>query len=142
MGAMKKNGLTRRTHLLVSSLIWSSVGLLLLVRGVLRSPHGEALLLFCGALVIGVLKSRFMLDRVAVRILDHIDALEEPASIWRLYSVRNWLLVAAMVVIGVVLKSSSLPAILLCFIYLTVGWALLLSSRHSWRAFFCPEGRR
>jgi hypothetical protein len=40
-----------------------------------------------------------------------------------------------MMGMGVILRNSSLPVNLLCFLYLTIGLALLLSSRLAWRAW-------
>ncbi len=133
-----KPGASRRIHLLLSAAIWSAVGLMLLGKGLYRARGGTTfiVLLATAGLVAGALKSRYVLDRAAGRTIARIHTLEEGTWLGAVYSMKTWLMVAGMIVTGVLLKYSPLPTIILCFIYFTVGWALLFSSRCAWGEFF------
>ena len=49
------------------------------------------------------------------------------------YSYKTWLLVVAMMAVGFLLRQSAIPKSVLVTLYVAIGWALVLSSRHAWR---------
>ncbi|SDO82849.1 hypothetical protein [Desulforhopalus singaporensis] len=132
-----KPGGSRKSHLFLSSLLWTFIGCLLLTRGVLMffriESYGYQLASL--SLVTGTVKSFTILDKVARKSVARILSLENGTCLGAVYSKKTWGLVLCMSVTGVVLRKSSLPIMLLCFIYLAVGWSLLLSSRVAWRAW-------
>jgi hypothetical protein len=132
-----KPGAARKTHLLLSASLWTCIGCMLLVKGAYRLAGVEEgwFFLACGALIIGSLKSFAVLDRAAARTRDRILCFKEGTCLGAVYSLKTWTLVLCMAGMGVILRNSSLPIMLLCFIYLTVGWSLLLSSRIVWVAW-------
>ncbi len=121
-------------HLLAAALIWSLVGIVLIIKAVVRFPTGlypQSLLtlsIFCT----GTLKSLLVLDRTALKNIARIEGFTRPRTITALYPPALWILIAAMIAAGITLKYLPLPTILLSFIYGTVGWALLFSSRCFW----------
>ncbi len=132
-----KPQISQQAHLLTAALIWSGVGSFLLYKALLRFPPGllaRVLLVLCIVLA-GMLKSRGVLDRIAEKNIVRIQQFTGPRFIGEVYPVATWLKVSGMIAIGVVLKYLPLPTILLSFIYGTVGWALLFSSRHNWRVW-------
>lgn len=133
-----KPGARVRTHLKAAALIWSLVGVMLMVRGGLFLHTAHALPLLAVAVVIGTLKSRFMLDRAARKNRDRILAKQDGDCIGGVYSARMWGLVAAMIFLGILLRTSGLPWGLVGTIYVAIGWALLLSSRIVWQALAAP----
>lgn len=129
-----KPGVKWRTLLLVSALLWTFVGLMLLVRGSVRLmnvPHSRAFLA-AFAIFAGSLKSHFVLDRSARKGVDRILNFSDGTCLGAVYSVRTWILVLCMMALGVILRNSSLPDTYLSFFYLLIGWALLFSSRVPW----------
>ena len=133
-----KPGVKWRTLLLASALLWTLIGIMLLTRGVLRLNNvmtGRSIILV-GAFVIGTLKSRLILDRSAQKGVERILTFNDGTCLGAVYSVRTWILVLCMMVLGVILRNSSLPDTALSFFYLIIGWALLLSSRVSWFAWW------
>ena len=130
-----KPGVRRRTHLLLAAMLWTFIGLLLLTKASYRFfqvPEYQ-LIIIITALVSGTLKSIFILDRSARRSIERILDFKDGTCLGAVYSVKTWLLVVGMMGMGIVLRNSSLPLSLLCFIYFTIGWALLFSSRLAWR---------
>ena len=132
-----KPGVNRRTHLLMSAVLWTAIGLLLLSKGAFRlSQLGDwQPLLVALAVLAGSLKAHFILDKAARRGISRILTFKEGTCLGAVYSVKTWIMVLCMMGMGVILRNSSLPLNLLCFLYITIGWALLLSSRLAWRAW-------
>jgi hypothetical protein len=133
-----KPAASRRTHLLLASLLWSAVGTLLLVFGVWWVVHGHSRYapgLVVVAVGIGVVKARFVLARTARRMIDRILARGDGRCIGGFLSIRTWLVVVVMASAGRWLRSGPIPHLIVGFIYAAVGTALLLASRHLWRAW-------
>jgi hypothetical protein len=86
-------------------------------------------------MVLGSVKSFFILDRVARKNLIRIKEFEDKACIGSVYSWKTWVLVAAMIGLGRFLRTTVLPGEVVGFIYTAVGWALMLSSRVMWIAW-------
>lgn len=128
-----KPGVSIKTHLLSASLIWTVVGGGLLWVGVGWALPIAPLWLLALALSLGTLKSLYILDRIAEENSTRIKALPENSCIGGVYSLRTWLLVVVMVVLGRLLRTSTLSREYLGLLYFIVGFGLLLSSRIVWR---------
>lgn len=127
-----------KTRILVAALLWSGIGLMLLVRGVLALAGSGREWWLAAALLLGGLKSRLVLDRVVRRNMLRLRALDGARCIGGVYSVRTWLLVAAMIGLGRALRLSPLPVWWVGLIYATVGWGLFWSSRLGWADWSRP----
>ena len=121
----------------MSAALWTAIGLLLLSKGAFRLTQlaDWQPLIVALAFLAGSLKAYFILDKAAGRGIDRILTFKEGTCLGAVYSVKTWIMVLCMMGMGVILRNSSLPLSLLCFVYLTIGWALLLSSRLAWRAW-------
>jgi hypothetical protein len=131
--ARLKPGVPVRTHLLASGLIWSLVGLFLMVFGSYLLALPDHALVAVAALLLGSLKSRKILDRVAARNIDRILGMPDGTCIGAVYPLKMWGLVILMMVLGRLLRASALPAVFIGALYLGIGWALFFSSRLMWR---------
>jgi hypothetical protein len=132
-----KPGVTKHTLLFMSAFLWTTIGLMLLVKGASRVSqlvYWPPLVVIV-AILAGSLKSYFILDTSARRGIDRILKFSDGTCLGAVYSFKTWILVLCMMGMGVILRKSSLPDSLLCFLYITIGWALLLSSRLAWRAW-------
>jgi hypothetical protein len=132
-----KPGVNRRTHLLMSAILWTAIGILLLTKGAFRLrqlSHWQGLIVALGILA-GSLKAYFILDKSARRGINRILTFKDGTCLGAVYSIKTWLLVLCMMGMGVILRNSSLPVSLLSLLYLTIGWGLLMSSRLAWRAW-------
>jgi hypothetical protein len=130
-----KPAVRRNTLLLLSACLWTVIGLLLLAKGGYRwyqSP-GHHPLIIAGGILAGSVKSFWILDRTARRGVERILNFADGTCLGAVYSSKTWLLVLSMMSLGVILRNSSFPVQLLCFIYFTIGWALLYSSRFAWK---------
>lgn len=132
-----KPGAPTHIHLFLSAVLWSAIGFLLLTKGFYRLGvmDGGQMYIVLPAILAGSLKAFFILDKAARRGVERILTLKDGTCLGAVYSVKTWILVLCMMGMGVILRSSPLPLSLLCFLYLTVGWALLLSSRLAWGAW-------
>ena len=132
-----KPGVNRRTHLLLSAFLWTAIGLMLLAKGTYRLTQVADWRITIGsfALLAGSFKAYFILDKSARRGIDRILSFEDGTCLGAVYSVKTWIMVLCMMGMGVILRNSSLPLGLLSFLYLTIGWGLLLSSRLAWRVW-------
>lgn len=134
-----KPGVHTTTHLLLAASLWTMVGFLLIARGIHWLWTGQQLLLVLPGLFLGTLKSFFILDKTAKKSIKRILLLKDGTCLGAVYSKKTWLLVLLMMGIGMVLRRASLPASVLGIIYITIGWALLFSSRNAWKIWFAPK---
>jgi hypothetical protein len=125
--------------------MWTLVGTMLLSYGltwVLRRYGAPGLLYALPCLALGLVKSRYVLDRVAFGALDRVATRPPDRCAAGFFSTRSWLLVLGMMVAGQLLRASPLPRADLGFLYLVVGTGLLFSSRHIWSTWWaCRDGR-
>jgi hypothetical protein len=134
-----KPGVNKRTHLFLSAVLWTGIGLLLIAKGGFRLSHLEEwdrqVLIMVLALLAGSLKAYFILDKSVRRVINRILDFKDGTCLGAVYSVKTWILVLCMMGMGVILRNSALPISLICLLYLTIGWALLLSSRLVWKVW-------
>ena len=130
-----KPGVSKDIHLLSASLLWSLIGAALLLRGFFWLIDVGAAVYILAALAAGSLKSVFILDKSARKGIDRILRLEDGSCLGAVYSIRTWVLVAAMMGVGYLLRHSSLPPAVTGSIYAAIGWSLLFSSRLAWSAW-------
>jgi hypothetical protein len=127
-----------KTLLLLSAILWTVIGCMLISKGLFRLlllPEYK-LLIVLSACIAATIKAKFMLDRAAVKGVKRILSFKDGTCLGAVYSVKTWLLVLCMIGMGVILRNSSLPMTLLSFIYFTIGIGLVASSRHAWRAWY------
>lgn len=127
-----KPGASVRTHLLLAAVLWSSIGIYLLVRGVLLYGDGD-FRLFLAALIAGALKARYVLARSARNNIARILAFRENACLGAVYSLKVWGLVVLMMVSARFLRWFGFPEQWVALVYLAVGFALFLASRLFWQ---------
>lgn len=131
-----KPGVSPKTHLILASLLWTSIGLMLLYRGVIYLKADKLLPVAVLGIILGSLKSRFILNTSAIKGVERIKRFGDNTCIGAVYSWQTWLLVFSMMLIGVVLRASSLPPVLLGIACTAIGWSLLYSSRYGWKEIY------
>jgi len=135
-------------HLLLAALMWSVVGAVLLVFGVLWVLEGQTRLavpLVAGAVAAGLLKARFALDRAARRTIGRIRARGDGKCIGGFLSLRTWGLVLVMAGAGRLLRGGIVPTVVVGFVYAAVGTALVVAARCLWQAWYrerAPAGQK
>jgi len=126
-----------RTQLLLAGALWTTVGALLFGFGARWTlgafGHRAGVLVVALAVVAGLLKGRFLLDRTAGRITDRIAARGGARCAGGFLSWRSWLLVALMSVAGRLMRSGLLSQDVVGPLYAAIGTGLLFSSRIAWK---------
>lgn len=128
-----------RPQLFSAAFVWLVGGSILVFRGFgyVQDRFWHAWIL--GAvLAIGVLKSRYLLDRVATKAVARIRARGN-ACYFGFFSTRTWLMVGLMMGGGITLrnlivKPGVIGAGIMGALYLGIGTALLIADRVFWHA--------
>ena len=135
---MKPGGSTT-SHLLLAATLWTVIGIGLSARGALWLAAAGKSWTVLPAIMLGCLKSFFILDKSAMIIIARIQKLADGSCLGGVYSPRTWALVLFMIMLGYLLRRSSMPLEPLGFIYVTIGSSLFLSSRLGWRAWLAAK---
>ena len=130
-----KPGAAVHTHLFVAALVWSAVGAVLMIKGV-QWVFGSGLEWWLLASVaLGTIKSFFVLDKVAGKNMTRIFQRDDGACLGGVYSLKTWGLVLLMILLGRILRASSIEISYVGLIYVGIGWSLFWSSRLVWRVW-------
>ena len=132
---------TRRTLVLTAAALWSLAGLILIVRAGFWLNGASAGLLVLAAIfaVIGLLKGKYILSRIARRNVQRIRELSPHKSkicIFAFQAMQSYLIVIAMITAGILLRLSPLSRHWLAFAYIAIGMALEWASTVYWKAGF------
>lgn len=125
---------SRPTLLVAATFLWTSVGGMLLVKGWSWKGTGYELVVIFLGLLFGFLKSVFFLDKSFVRSIKRIKQFSEHQGIANVFSAKTWQLIALMVAFGFTMRELTSPCPAIGVLYVAIGWGMLLSSRHGWRA--------
>ncbi len=134
-----------RSQLFLAEMMWTVVGSVLLGLGlhwVVGRYQGLGWAYAAPFLLLGLVKSRFVLDRVARRTIHRIRTRGDDHCVGGFFSPVSWALIVGMMILGQVLRASPLPRADVGFLYVTVGSALLLSSRVLWKEWRLPQPTR
>jgi hypothetical protein len=127
----------QRVQLFLAAAMWAIGASILLVRGAgfLHDSWFAALLAL--AVALGVVKSRYLLDRVARKAVVRIHERGR-ACFFGFFSWKSWFFVIVMMGGGILLRRSTLPKDVLAVLYVGVGTGLALADRIFWRALISP----
>ncbi|WP_457572727.1 hypothetical protein [Desulfolithobacter sp.] len=134
--ARLKPGVNRSVHLFVASLLWTSIGIMLIVRGWGWMGPGSGRWLVLPALALGMAKSFLVLDRATRRSVARIIELRDGTCLGAVYSWKTWALVGLMMASGITMRALTEPGRVVGTVYVAIGCGLLFSSRHGWLAWF------
>jgi len=125
------------TQLILAWMMWVAVGSALVgfgSRWLWETAPVVAPWIAAGAVAVGAVKSRLVLDRAARRVVDRICARGDGRCLGGFLSLRSWGLVFLMMVTGRLLRGTLAHGIV-GPLYIAIGTALCLSSRLSWHAW-------
>ncbi len=132
-------------HYFMAGLLWTGVGCFLAYRGLKEAFALDGTMLaavLLGAAAVGLAKGFKVMRPAARKGADRIAGRGDGRCLGGFISVKTWVLVLAMGVMGKYLRSAHLPHWFLGFVLGGVGSALLLGSIVYWRAFAASLGRR
>lgn len=143
--------LSHTTLIAISGLIWLAVGFFLLPLGVnflvaaLLKENAEAfhpllislaplaggveagaLVLVVLGMMIGFLKGRFILSKTVKKGVDHIRSLPNPASLGQVYTLKYYILLGSMFLLGFLARMA--PMDVRGLIDVTIGTALIIGA--------------
>ena len=139
----RKPAASVRVHVLLATLMWTIVGLFLFVRGarnMMNLPGAVNPWWLIVATLIGVLKGRLIFDKTAERVISRILSREGDRCLGGFLSLKSWGMILFMVFLGMSLRVSPLPGILVWGVYVAVGAGLFFSSRLFWKEWI-SQGR-
>jgi len=100
-----------------------------------------AILLIALALILGFAKGRFVLQKTALKSHERIAKLENPTTIGNLYTKSNFIIIAIMMGLGMLMKALNLSNDIRGFIDVAVGCALMQGSLAYFRLMMQPTTR-
>lgn len=131
---------------LLTGVLWSLAGSILCLRAygwLLAYQRTLALTAGSGGALAAVVSYIFGFSRIARKNIRRIEALPARASIFAFTAARGYLIIAAMISAGILLRQSAIPRDYLAVAYIVMGGALLLASLSFYRRFlkaaFSPE---
>ncbi len=126
--------------LLVSAVMWSAVGILLLNFAWHWKPilsRTQVLITWPGGFILGLIIFLYGFGNIAKKNIERIRNLPPAPRIWHFQSTRSYLIIAFMVALGLFLrKTSYVPRVFLTPVYIGLGVGLFLSSFHYYREAF------
>lgn len=132
-----------RTQLLAAGCVWSLMGALLCIKGVYAVRASSLATVFCVCVlgvILGVTKSCLVFDRAAAAIIRRIRQKPALTCLGGLFSVRNWMLIAAMMLLGKTISWLPLAMEWKGLVSVLVGSGLAYSSRMMWAAWKLTPG--
>ena len=130
-----KPGVGRRVHVFCAAGLWTVIGLILFIRGILMLQAADYLWLGLVGMSAVTVKSLVVLDHSALRGIDRIRHFADNTCIGAVYSWKTWLLVAVMMSLGFILRALNPSPLLFGPLVIAIGWGLIFSSRHAWQSW-------
>lgn len=119
---------------MIAGSVWAAAGLMLIARALLWMTGAGPVAFELGAcgLGVGILKAQLVFVPMARRNIERINALaphKERVCVFAFQAVESYLVVGAMITLGILLRMSPLPRLALATVYTAIGSALFLASR-------------
>nr|HDN01282.1 hypothetical protein [Deltaproteobacteria bacterium] len=124
-----------RVQVFLVALMWTIVGLSLFIRGadnIMSLPWSVNPWWLAVAALAGVLKGRLIFDKTAERIILRILSRKGHGCLGGFLSLKSWGMILFMVFMGISLRVSPLPVVIVWAVYVSVGAGLFFSSRLFW----------
>ncbi len=121
------------------ALIWTLVGAMLLLRAVLNllPLAGSSKWIWLGAAsMLGAVKGRYVIARSADRLIARIRSRGDGRCVFKIFPLKTWLLIGAMILMGFLLRNSGFMPELIWGIYAGIGVALISSGLLVWKIYF------
>ena len=132
-----------RTLKLLASLIWYSGFIVLFIKGGKLLLEAEKInpgqawtwIALLSGLIIGAIKAKYLYNKLCIKNLARINALEEP-KIWHFYRIRFFIFLCSMVALGLFLSQhihGNYPMMItMAILEISIATALLGSSHYFW----------
>lgn len=134
-----KPKVSREVLILLAGMVWLSVGIMLLSRayGWWQQYSGSLFVFFVLiSLILGSVKGYYIMTRVVRKNILRIHQLSTRNFVLAFITLRTYLLILVMMILGIVVRHAPVPKIYLAIVYLAVGIAMLVSSPPYFIALF------
>ena len=113
--------------------IWMTGGILLSKRGIdfltqVDQPFNVLALSILGALLVGMLKGKFVLNKSSIRNIIRLEALSESKKAIHVYPMRSWIVIGLMLLISLSLTVFNVDIFIRGLVNIAVGMGLITSS--------------
>jgi len=130
---------SRRALVLTAAALWSLAGLILITRAIFWLPEAGlwAIAIAVASIGVGLFKGWLVFAKLARRNIERIRALsphKPRICIFAFQAIQSYLIVIAMIMLGIVLRMSPLPRLWLAAVYLAIGVALEWGALIYWQA--------
>jgi hypothetical protein len=120
---------SRRTLVLTAATLWSLAGLILITRAIFWLPEAGlwAVAVAVASIGVGLLKGWLVFAKIARKNIERIHALsphKPKICIFAFQAIQSYLIVIAMITLGILLRMTPLPRLWLAFAYMAIGTAL------------------
>lgn len=126
----------RHVLLALAGLMWTGVGIMLIVRAVIWlsiRPYATALLIAVVSTLFAVAAYYFGFTKTVEKNIKRLCSLPEKVCIFAFNSPKGYFMIFLMIGLGIALRRSPLPREPLAFIYIIMGGSLFLASFHFYR---------
>ena len=126
-----KPGVPKNVLLLIAGILWIGTGIMLDVLSYswLRYEHPyDALVSSVFGFICALVIHHFGFLRIVDRNLDRILPMEGRRCVFSFMPWKSYVLIIIMVIMGIMLRHSSIPKLYLSVLYIGIGTALILSS--------------
>jgi len=129
---------SRRTLTRTAAVVWGLVGIGLAVRGALWLAEAgiDIYWILPSAILLGTFKGWFVFRKLARRNIGRIAQLsphKEKICIFAFQAMQSYLLILAMITVGILLRLSPIPREYLSLLYMAIGLGLAIGSAEYWR---------
>lgn len=140
---INKPGVQKHWLLLISGIIWSGVGVLLVriaFRWIPQFTSQEKLLVMTGGVLLGLAIAYFGFSIVVRKNIRRIFGYRDLVCVFAFQEWKSYVLIAVMMSMGIFLRSTSLiPRQLVTPVYIGIGVAMFLDSFLYYKAFVRNE---
>ncbi len=130
----------KQTLLLISGLLWSTVGLLLnsfAIRWLLLFSLAEVALLIITGILVALIITFFGFSKLAANNIARINIYPSEVCVFAFQEWQSYLIAIVMMSLGIFLRSNNfVPRFILTPMYIGIGTALFFSSFKYYKSYF------
>lgn len=133
-----KPAVTKNVLLFLAGFVWTCVGAMLLFMAfswLSKASNVNSTVFVSAGVVLALLVHHFGFLRIADKNLKRILPSDDKKCLFSFISWKSYLIIAAMIAMGTMLRRSAIPKQYLAILYIGIGLALILSSVRYMRIF-------
>lgn len=136
---MTKPSVPRHWLFLIAGLLWTAAGLTLLARAyswIALLETGLGISLVAAGLALAFIFFRYIFIKVVRKNMSRIESLPDEPCVFAFTAWKGYILIAAMVALGIMARNSPVPKVYLSVVYVAMGGALMIGSFSFHKKFY------